>query len=126
MGRRSLTVAAITAAAVFGASAPAFAHECYIENRSEQGNAGASNSTRWATVTIEGFAQSPDFPPGFDPDCFVDEWLTNGGPAGFTVRIDKTIGEGSANPNLANGSGLEHIEDVWGALFLQSLAACEL
>jgi hypothetical protein len=31
------------------------------------------------------------------------------------VRADKTIGEGSANPNLADGRGLDHLADTYGA-----------
>ena len=31
------------------------------------------------------------------------------------MRIDKTIGEGSANPDLGNGKGLDHMEDAYGA-----------
>ncbi len=73
-----------------------------------------------------GGINSPDFPPGVDPDCFLDYWLNHGGPEGFTVRADKTIGEGSSNPNLANGKGLEHIEDAYGALFGAAAGACAL
>lgn len=126
MRKRSLAIATVAAAAVIGAGTPAFAHECYIANRSDQGDAGATHSDRWVTVTVDGFAHSPEFPPGFDPDCFVAYWLSHGGPASFTVRSDKTIGEDSSNPNLANGSGLEHIEDAWGALLGESLGACAL
>ena len=126
MRKRSLAIATVAAAAVIGAGTPDFAHECYIANRSDQGDAGATHSDRWVTVTVDGFAHSPDFPPGFDPDCFVSYWLSHGGPASFTVRSDKTIGEDSSNPNLANGSGLEHIEDAWGALLGESLGACAL
>ena len=126
MRKSSLAIAAVAAAAVIGAGTPAFAHECYIANRSAQGNAGATHSGNWVTETVAGFAHSPDFPPGVDPDCFVAYWGSHGGPDSFTVRTDKTIGEGSSNPNLANGSGLEHIEDAWGALLGESLGACAL
>jgi hypothetical protein len=34
------------------------------------------------------------------------------------------IGEGSSNPNLANGKGLEHIEEAFGALIGATIAAC--
>jgi hypothetical protein len=111
---------------LMGVSSTAWAHECYIANRSAQGNAGATHSASWVTITVEGFAHSPDFPPGFDPDCFVAYWSSHGGPASFTVRSDKTIGEGSSNPNLANGKGLEHIEDAYGALEAAALGACTL
>lgn len=126
MRKRSLVLASFTAAAVLGASAPAYAHECFIENRSERGNAGATNSKVWETGTVEDFANSPDFPPGVDPECFVDYWLGNGGPEGFTFRIDKTIGAGSSNPNLGNGKGLEHIEAAYGELFFGALSFCAL
>ena len=126
MRKRSLAIAALTAAAVIGASTPAHAHECYIANRSAQGNAGATHSANWVTDTVVGFAHSPGFPPGYDADCFVAYWLSHGGPASFTVRSNKTIGEGSANPNLANRKGLEHIEDSWATLLRASLGACAL
>jgi hypothetical protein len=34
------------------------------------------------------------------------------------------IGAGSANPNLANGKGLEHIEAAFGDLLGGAIAAC--
>jgi hypothetical protein len=52
---------------------------------------------------VADFAHSPAFPPGFDPDCFVAAWLAGGGPKAFTLRSDKVIAEGSANPTLADG-----------------------
>jgi hypothetical protein len=42
----------------------------------------------------------------------------------LTVRSNKTIGEGSANPNLANGKGLDHAEDVFGGLLEAAIGAC--
>ena len=126
MFKRSLTVGAMSAALLMVGAGVASAHECYIANRSDQGNAGATHSGRWLTVTVEGFVHSPEFPPGVDPACFLAYWLGHGGPEGFTIRTDKTIGAGSSNPNLANGSGVEHIEEAWGALFGEALGACAL
>lgn len=124
MRGRKVALAAATAALALGTSSTAWAHECYIANRSDQGNLGATHSSRWVTVTVEDFVNSEEFPPGVDPDCFLAYWLGHGGPEGFTVRSDKTIGEGSANPNLADGKGLEHIEEAYGALFGAALEAC--
>jgi hypothetical protein len=121
-----MRLAVATAAIVLGTTGTAYAHECYIANRSAQGNASATHSDRWITVTVADFVNSPDFPPGVDPDCFLDFWSSNGGPDSFTIRSDKTIGEGSANPNLGNGSGLDHIEDAYGALLGAGLEACAL
>ena len=126
MRKRFVTVLAMSAVAVLGTSGTAYAHECYIANRSAQGNAGATHSGRWVTDTVQDFAHSPGLQPGVDPDCFVNYWLSHGGPESFTVRSDKTIGEGSANPNLANGKGLEHIEDAFGGLLGEAAEACPL
>ena len=126
MPRRFLTSIALATVALLVMASSVFAHECFIANRSAQGDANVTHSSNWATLSVAGFANSPGFPPGVDPECFIDYWTSHGGPEGFTVRIDKTIGEGSKNPNLANGSGLDHIEAAYGALLGASLAACEL
>jgi hypothetical protein len=124
MKRIGMVLAASLAALVFTGSGAAFARDCYIASRSDRGDAAATHSSRWVSISVDEFAHSPDFPSGFDPDCFVEEWLSNGGPESFTTRSDKVIGEDSSNPNLADGRGLEHIEDAFGALFGASLAAC--
>ena len=122
MGKRTLVLAAVCVAMLIGSAGTASAQDCYIANRSAKGNAGASNSNSWVTVTVEEFAHSPGFP--VDPDCFVDYWTSHGGPGSFTVRSDKVIGEDSSNPNLANGKGLEHIEDAFGSLTEAAFDAC--
>jgi hypothetical protein len=123
--RKVLITIAGTLTALVMFAGTASAHECYIDSRSDQGDAqAAQNSPVWDVLTVQdiaGFA-----PPGTDTTCFVDYWLANGGPASITTRIDKTIGEGSSNPNLADGTGLEHAEDVFGALFGAAIAACTL
>ena len=124
MPRRFLTSVALATAALLMMASSAFAHECFIANRSAQGNIGATNSSNWATLSVSDFAHSPGFPPGVDPECFIAYWTSHGGPDSFTVRTDKTIGADSHNPNLANGKGLDHIEAAYGALLGASLAAC--
>jgi len=120
-------VAVAIAATMIVGSGTAWALDCFIASRSEQGNAAAGSHSRvWVTLTVEGFAHGPDFPPGYDPDCFVAEWLAGGGPASLTVRSNKVIGENSSNPNLGSGAGLNHIETAYGALFVASLQACPL
>lgn len=119
--RMGMAVAGAAAGALlFGTAASA--HECFIVSRSDRGDLMAMNSARWAALTPADIVMFA--PPGTDQACFVDFWLSNGGPASLTVRSDKTIGEGSNNPNLANGKGLEHAEDVFGALFGAAVAAC--
>ena len=114
-GAAALTVLPISAA---------FGHECFIANRSDKGNAGASNSKVWETVTIETIVN--DFirlPPDLGA-CVVAKWNAEGLPAQFTFRSDKTIGEGSSNPNLGNGKGLEHAEDAYGPQVEQFIGEC--
>jgi len=128
MKRQLMAIAGMSAALVLGTAGVASAHECYVKNRSAQGNAAAgANSPVWETITVAGFVNSPDFAvefPGVDPACWLDYWSSHGGPDSFTVRIDKTIGEGSSNPNLANGKGLEHIEEAYGPLAGEAASAC--
>ena len=124
MRKTLITIGALAASLVMGAGV-ASAHECYITSRSARGDLSAGlNSKAWTILTVAdlaGFA-----PPGTDSACFEAYWLANGGPASFTVRADKTIGEGSSNPNLANGKGLEHAEDVYGGLFFNAVVACQV
>ena len=47
MPRRFLASVAIAAAAVLMMASTAFAHECFIANRSAQGNANVTHSDRW-------------------------------------------------------------------------------
>ena len=126
-------VAGLVAGMVALSLGVAWGHDCYNASRSDRGDTSAgSNSLAWATETIEGFAHSPDFPPGFDPECFVTQWVAGGGPSSFTVHVkganggDGVIGGNSSNPNLADGKGLEHIDDAYGALFGAALGACAI
>jgi hypothetical protein len=120
--KRIGVVVAGAAAAVLLSGTAASAHECFIANRSDQGDAAAAHSSQWMALTVADIANFT--PPGTDHACFIAYWTSHGGPASLTVRSDKTIGEGSNNPNLANGKGLEHAQDVFGGLFVAALTAC--
>jgi hypothetical protein len=115
-----LVAGAAAGALLFGTAASA--HECFIASRSDTGNQMALHSGRWIALTAADIAMFT--PPGTDQQCFIAYWLAHGGPASLTVRSDKTIGEGSSNPNLANGKGLDHAEDVFGGLLAAGVAAC--
>ena len=108
------TLATAGAQAVLG-------HECFIANRSAQGDAGALHSGAWGRLTlgdIFGFINQFVGGPALTPsqiDWAVAEAVAEGLPAdGWVVRTDKVIGENSSNPNLANGKGLEHLADAFG------------
>ena len=108
------TLLAATATAVLG-------HECTIASRSAQGDAGSLHSSRWVRLTLQdvfafigadvgGRALTPS-----EIDQAVAMAIDAGLPAdGWVIRSDKTIGEGSNNPNLANGKGLDHLVDSAG------------
>jgi hypothetical protein len=60
------------------------------------------------------FVGGPALTPG-QISWAVDTAVAQGLPAdGWVVRADKVIGEGSSNPNLANGKGLDHLADAYG------------
>jgi hypothetical protein len=119
---RKFVVSLVLAGAVVTAGAPAvLGHECYIANRSAQGDAGALHSANWTQLslaTIFGFInQFVGGPALTQPqmDWAVSEAVAQGLPSdGWVVRSDKVIGENSSNPNLANGKGLDHLADTFG------------
>ena len=122
------------AASISAVAAPAvFAHECVIASRSAQGDTGALHSSNWMRLTLAdvfGFINGDVGGPALSPDQItwaVNEAVAEGLAAdGWVIRADKTIGEGSSNPNLANGKGLDHLADSVGpkivAIYFQALA----
>jgi hypothetical protein len=122
--RRSILAATLASVLSMLSIGAVFAHECVISSRSTQGDQGATNSKVWGTLQL---AEVLDFAFGLNPDQI--EWaVDNRGdlPESWVTRMDKTIGEGSANANLADGKGLDHLEDLVGAqVFLLAQAAQE-
>lgn len=108
------TLLAVTATAALG-------HECTIASRSAQGDTGSLHSSRWARLTLQdvfGFINQDVGGPALTADQIdqaVALAIDAGLPAdGWVVRSDKTVGEGSSNPNLADGKGLDHLADSVG------------
>lgn len=122
MKARQTVAAVVLAVAVLGGSAgSALGHECYIANRSAQGDAGALHSGVWTRITLAdifGFINQFVGGPSLSSSQIqwaVSEAINEGLPAsGWVVRADKVIGENSQNPNLANGKGLDHLADTFG------------
>ena len=99
------------------------AHECFVVNRSAQGNAGASHSGEWFTLTLDQlFSETENFGlpdlTASQVDWAVASALEAGVPASFTIRTDKTIGEHAAaftkNGHATDGKGIDHFIDVYG------------
>jgi hypothetical protein len=62
MIRKTLLTLVATTGLLTAGAATASAHECFIANRSAQGNAGASNSANWATLEMADlFAEAHNF-----------------------------------------------------------------
>jgi len=119
---RRILIGLVLAGSLSAAAAPAvLGHECFIANRSAQGDAGALHSGSWTRLplgAIFGFINQFVGGPALTSSQItwaVNEAVAEGLPAdGWVVRSDKTIGEGSSNPNLANGKGLDHLADAFG------------
>jgi hypothetical protein len=119
--RRTIAASVLAITVLGGTATVALGHECFIANRSVQGDAGALNSKVWQRITLAdifGFINGIVGGPALSPsqiDWAVAEAVSEGLPLdGWVVRADKTIGEFSSNPNLADGNGLDHLADVYG------------
>jgi hypothetical protein len=119
---RRLAMSLALAATLLAVPATALGHECFIASRSAAGDAGALHSSNWGRLTLAdifGFIHAIVGGRPLTADEIadaVDIAVGAGLPAdGWVVRMDKTIGEGSKNPNLGNGKGLDHLEDAVGA-----------
>lgn len=119
---------ALAAAAVLGTGAAAYAHECFNPNRSEKGNAGASNSQAWLTVYFEeltmGLSEA-------DATCVIDAYAETGAPMSYTILVKGAVGQdgtiASNNPHsekAADGSGIDEIFAAHGGDIMGSFAAC--
>jgi hypothetical protein len=118
MLRRSLMALILATSLAALSVGSAFAHECVISSRSDKGDAGATHSRVWGVLGLADVLGFIHEVVGGEP-LTADQiaWaLENRGslPESWVTRMDKTIGEGSANPNLADGRGLDHLEQLVG------------
>jgi len=131
--RRALVGIVLSGSVLFATAPAVLGHECYIANRSAQGDQGALSSGNWTQLSLPAifsfvntFVAGPPLTPS-QIAWAVDEAIAEGLPAdGWVTRADKTIGENSKNPNLANGKGLDHLADTYGpqliGIYFQALA----
>jgi len=122
MLRKVVAATALAGVLLVPTAGAVFAHECTIVSRSDQGDASvAAHSPEWGTLTLTdifvGILPGELGAPSLSASQL--QWAistaeSEGIPYSFTTRTDKTIGEGSANPNLADGKGLDHLVDVYG------------
>jgi hypothetical protein len=111
---------------------PALAHECFVANRSDQGNAAVgAHSSAWQTVSLytivtEFLGQSPEV-----ADCVVAAAPDAGVPTTFVFGGKQAQGSGGVimenNPNdrlMSDGRGIDHAEDVYGEAVVGLIFAC--
>ncbi|MGW4928716.1 hypothetical protein ACWEOH_06130 [Agromyces sp. NPDC004153] len=119
---------ALAAAGVLATGAAAYAHECFNPNRSDQGNAGASNSQAWFTVHVEEltFGMSEE-----DAACFLDAYASTGAPSSFTIHVKGANGQDGVvagnNPHpekAADGKGIDEIFAAHGADIFFAFETC--
>jgi hypothetical protein len=125
--------AVATAGALLAVSAgSASAHECYVANRSAQGNASvAEHSAAWTSFTLsfvvtQFLGQTQEV-----ADCVVAAAPGAGVPTMFVVGGKQAVGSGGVimenNPNAAratDGHGIDHAEDVYGATIVGLVLGC--
>ncbi len=133
MFKRTLTnVAAgvaLAAAGVLATGAAAYAHECFNPNRSDKGNAGASNSQAWLTVHV---AELTGGLSEEDATCVLDAYAATGAPVSFTIHVKGVNGQdgtiGANNPNretkAADGKGIDEIFAAYGGEIMGSFEVC--
>ena len=122
MVRRSILAAVLASALAILSIGSVAAHECVISSRSAQGSEAAVKSAVWDKLFL---ADILDFAFGLN-EAQIAWAVANRGdlPEYWVVRIDKSIGAGSSNPNLADGKGLDHLQQLVGMdVFLLAQAA---
>ena len=113
MWRKSIAAAALTCGLVLAGGGVASAHECFIPNRSEQGNANATNSANWFTLHLEDLFAEAHFFFGGDPltseqiDEAVKLATDAGVPASLTTFTKKTLPAGKGG-SPSDGKGIDH------------------
>jgi hypothetical protein len=126
MGKKVLITLALVGAMVALPASAAFAHDCFVVNRSSQGAQGAGNSAEatgfshgWVSFDMKSMLEQAQVT---DADAALADWISQGFKAFYATRIDKAIGEDSSNPNLGNLKGLDHFSEspLFGA-FVQTI-----
>ena len=132
---RGAALGAPALAVLLAASGSAWAHECFVANRSAQGNAAVSqHSGAWLTITPEIIFGEFVGLTGDPLTCAIDAWKANPDlPAYIVVGGKQAQGQGGviaeSNPNMAtgkawDGKGIDHAEDVFGPTIGQIVGEC--
>lgn len=113
-------VSGLTAALVLGSGASAFAHECFIPNRSDKGNENAANSKQWMPVSDIVWMFLPDY-----AECLIPALEEQGVDTSLLVFENHTLGENRGGGDwMADGSGVDHLFAAYGAQIGAASEAC--
>ena len=119
MLKKLLVPASAVAAAVLLTSSSAFAQDCFVVNRSDQGATGAGHSSQWITIPLaEVMADDPaNGGFGFCPaqiDVALAALKAAGLPTVLATRSDKILLAGTGaerNGRTADGKGIDHFDE---------------
>lgn len=112
MGRKVVVTLALVAAMLALPASAAFAHECFVANRSAQGAAGAAKSGQWFSVSLEELFAFEFSVPEANIDDAVAEAMEAGVPEVIAIFGRHILAEGtgaSSNGATGDGKGLEHL-----------------
>ena len=130
--RRLVTSAILAIAIGLVPLASAAAHECFVVNRSANGNLHATSSGEWFTLTLTQLYEETEFfglpdltPAQVDYATALAESL--GVPSSFTIRSDKLLLENASGwqkgDYATDGKGIDHFIDVYGDRLIGALFA---
>ena len=108
------------------------AHDCFVVNRSANGDAHAAGSQAWTSFTLTDLYEEteafgfPDLTPA-QVDYAVALATSLGVPASVTTRADKTLLESASGwqkgDHSTDGKGIDHFFDVYGERIIGALFA---
>ena len=121
--------------AVLLVAGPAAAHECFVANRSAQGNTSvAAHSAAWGEVSLDTILTQFIGVPQSVADCVEANAGQYGIPSSFVFGDKQAVGQGNViaehNPNMtakglsSNGTGIDHAEDAYGPAIGAAIGAC--
>jgi hypothetical protein len=125
------------AVAVLLVAGPAAAHECFVANRSAQGNASVgAHSAAWAQVSLDTVLTQFIGVPQSVANCVEANAAQYGIPSSFVFGDKQAVGQDGViaerNPNMtakglsSNGQGIDHAEDAYGPSIGAAIGACSI
>lgn len=130
MIRKTLVTVVLTSGILAGTAGAASAHECFNASRSATGNANATHSANWETLTlahlyetVHGHVSEPGQPPmpALTPaqvEQAVAMATAKGVPSSFTVfhggMLPRSADKKAPSPKSSDGKGIDHFASGHG------------